>query len=116
MAIPFLLGFTPSRWQKAIDIMLGKDPESPKITQLRIIVIVEGHTNAIMKVIWNKRLVPLAGKTGLISPVQFGNRKGHTALDVLLLKVVTLDCFQLLRLNGAILNNDAMACYDCMIP
>eukprot|EP00957_Ditylum_brightwellii_P106288 8108142-Ditylum_brightwellii.AAC.2 len=60
MALPFLLGFTPIRWQKAIDIMLEKDPGSPKITQLQIIVIVEGNMNAIMKVIWNKRLVPVA--------------------------------------------------------
>eukprot|EP00957_Ditylum_brightwellii_P186814 14224732-Ditylum_brightwellii.AAC.1 len=69
-----------------------------------------------MKVIWNRRLVPTAEKTHLISPVQFGNCKGHTALDALLLKVVTIDCFCLFRLNGAILNNDAMACYDQMIP
>eukprot|EP00957_Ditylum_brightwellii_P183689 13991165-Ditylum_brightwellii.AAC.1 len=72
--------------------------------------------SAIMKVIWNRRLVPVAEKTGLISPVQFSNHKGRTALDALLLKVVTLDCFQLFRLNGAILNNNATACYDCMIP
>eukprot|EP00957_Ditylum_brightwellii_P031427 2382927-Ditylum_brightwellii.AAC.1 len=73
--------------------MLEKDPGSPKITQLCIILIVEGDMNAIMKLIWNRRLVPVAGKTGLISPVQFGNRKGR-----------------------AILNNDATACYDHMTP
>eukprot|EP00957_Ditylum_brightwellii_P023894 1801724-Ditylum_brightwellii.AAC.1 len=72
--------------------------------------------NAIMKVLWNRRLVPTAEKTQLISPVQFGNHKGNTALDALLLKVVTMDCFCLFHLNGAILNNDAMACYDRMIP
>eukprot|EP00957_Ditylum_brightwellii_P207092 15351422-Ditylum_brightwellii.AAC.1 len=27
-----------------------------------------------------------------------------------------MDCFCLFHLNGAILNNDATACYDCMIP
>eukprot|EP00957_Ditylum_brightwellii_P174506 13286890-Ditylum_brightwellii.AAC.1 len=72
--------------------------------------------NAIMKVIWKRRLVPTADKTQLISPTQFGNRKGRTVLDALLLKVVTMDCFRLFRLNGAILNNDATACYDRMIP
>eukprot|EP00957_Ditylum_brightwellii_P107484 8201160-Ditylum_brightwellii.AAC.1 len=66
--------------------MLEKDPGSPKISRLQVIVIVEGNMNAIMKVIWNRRLVPTAEKTHLISPVQFGNRKGHTALDALLLK------------------------------
>eukprot|EP00957_Ditylum_brightwellii_P077021 5853444-Ditylum_brightwellii.AAC.1 len=68
-----------------------------------------------MKVIWNRRLVPVAEKAGMLSPVQFGNRKGRTSLDVLLLKVVTMNCLWSFRLNSAILNNDATACYDRMI-
>eukprot|EP00957_Ditylum_brightwellii_P184577 14057768-Ditylum_brightwellii.AAC.1 len=116
MSLPFLVGFTPSRWEKAIDCMLEKDPSDPKIDCLRIIVIVEGDMNAIMKVIWNQRLVPVAEKTQFLSPVQFGNRKEQTALDALLLKVVTMGCICLFRLNGAILNNDASTCYDRMIP
>eukprot|EP00957_Ditylum_brightwellii_P056280 4266134-Ditylum_brightwellii.AAC.1 len=55
-------------------------------------------------------------RTNFLSPVQFGNRKGKTALDALLLKIVTMDCFYLYILNGAILSNDAAACYDCMMP
>eukprot|EP00957_Ditylum_brightwellii_P083526 6349353-Ditylum_brightwellii.AAC.1 len=69
-----------------------------------------------MKVIWNRWLVPVAEKTQLISPVQFGNCKRCPALDALLLKVITMDCFCLFCLNGAILNNDAMACYDHIVP
>eukprot|EP00957_Ditylum_brightwellii_P135611 10341042-Ditylum_brightwellii.AAC.1 len=116
MVLPFLLGFTPQRWQTAIGVMLEKDPGSLKISRLRIIVIVEGDMNAIMKVIWNRWLVPMAEKTQLISPMQFGNCKGCTTLDALLLKVVTMDCFCLFRLNRAILNNDATVCYNRMIP
>eukprot|EP00957_Ditylum_brightwellii_P097881 7454540-Ditylum_brightwellii.AAC.1 len=51
----------------------------------------------------------------MLSPVQFGNRKGQTALDALLLNVVTMNCLCLFRLNGAVLNNNATACYDQMI-
>eukprot|EP00957_Ditylum_brightwellii_P074600 5668918-Ditylum_brightwellii.AAC.1 len=69
-----------------------------------------------MKVIWNRRLVPVAEKIQFLSSIQFGNRKGRTALDALLLKVVTIDCTWLFCLNGAILNNDAFACYNRMIP
>eukprot|EP00957_Ditylum_brightwellii_P122412 9333977-Ditylum_brightwellii.AAC.1 len=69
-----------------------------------------------MKVIWNCRLVPIMEKTGMLSPVQFGNRKGRTALDALLLKVVTMGCLCMFCLNGTILNNDATACYNWMIP
>eukprot|EP00957_Ditylum_brightwellii_P179635 13684038-Ditylum_brightwellii.AAC.1 len=75
MTLPFQLGFSPICWQKAIDAMLEKDLGSPKITRLRIIVIVKGDMNAIMKVIWNRRLDPVAESTKMISPVQFGNRK-----------------------------------------
>eukprot|EP00957_Ditylum_brightwellii_P193878 14764789-Ditylum_brightwellii.AAC.1 len=68
MMLPFLLGFEPQRWQTAIDIMLEKDPGSPKILRLPIIIIVKGDMSTIMKVIWNRRLVPMAEKTQLISP------------------------------------------------
>ena len=88
----------------------------PKITKLCIIVIVKGDMKGILKVIWNKRLVPQAEEQNILSAVQFGNRKGRMALDTLLLKIVTTYSIRLLCLNGAILNNDALACYDRMIP
>eukprot|EP00957_Ditylum_brightwellii_P001498 116765-Ditylum_brightwellii.AAC.1 len=72
--------------------------------------------NGIMKVIWNRQLVPVAEKVNFFSPVQLGNQKGRMALDALCLKVVTMDYLKLFRLNRALLNNNATACYDWMIP
>eukprot|EP00957_Ditylum_brightwellii_P172366 13121885-Ditylum_brightwellii.AAC.1 len=69
MTLPFRFGFTPILWAKAIDVMLKKDIGNPKITCLCVIVIVEG------------------GQHNFLSPVQFGNRKGKTSLDALLLKI-----------------------------
>eukprot|EP00957_Ditylum_brightwellii_P021303 1606804-Ditylum_brightwellii.AAC.1 len=71
MCIPFLHGFTSLCWQKALNVMLGKDIGDPKITRLRIIVVVKGDMNLVMKVIWNKRLVPAAEQFHFLSPVQF---------------------------------------------
>jgi hypothetical protein len=34
MTLPFQHSFTPSRWLKAVDVMLEKDPGSPKINRL----------------------------------------------------------------------------------
>eukprot|EP00957_Ditylum_brightwellii_P038440 2905972-Ditylum_brightwellii.AAC.1 len=68
-----------------------------------------------MKVIRARRLVPQAKKLGFISKVQFEKRKGMNTLDALLLKVTTMVSMRLFRLNGALLNNDAVACYDCVI-
>eukprot|EP00957_Ditylum_brightwellii_P064725 4912316-Ditylum_brightwellii.AAC.1 len=72
MSIPYLVGFTPTRWEKAIGCMLEKD---------------QGDTNGTLNVIWNRRLVPVAEGQNMISPVQFANRKGRTSLDALLLKI-----------------------------
>eukprot|EP00957_Ditylum_brightwellii_P172865 13160326-Ditylum_brightwellii.AAC.1 len=73
--------FTPLHRMKAVDIMLEKDPGSPKIHCLCIIVIVEADMNMVMKVIWARQLVSQAEKTNFLSRVQFGNRKGQTVLD-----------------------------------
>eukprot|EP00957_Ditylum_brightwellii_P140939 10735965-Ditylum_brightwellii.AAC.1 len=104
LVLPFLLGFPLQRWQTATDIMLKKDPGSPKISQLHIILIVEGNVNAIMKVIWNRQLVPVAEKTRFNSPVQFGNRK-----DALLLKVVTMEVTSI-HLQSSGLPEEAVKC------
>eukprot|EP00957_Ditylum_brightwellii_P128593 9809795-Ditylum_brightwellii.AAC.1 len=68
MPLPFLLGFTPSCWENSLDVMLEEDSGSPKINHSHIIVIVEGDMNGIMKVIWSRHLVPVAGKTNFLSP------------------------------------------------
>eukprot|EP00957_Ditylum_brightwellii_P208918 15359540-Ditylum_brightwellii.AAC.1 len=84
--------------------------------KLCLIVIVEGDMNATLKIIWNHMLEPVVDKTNFLSPVQFRNRNGKTALHALLLKIVTMDCFCLYRLSCVILSNNAAACYNCMIP
>eukprot|EP00957_Ditylum_brightwellii_P094897 7227179-Ditylum_brightwellii.AAC.1 len=101
---------------KSVDVMLEKDPGSPKLHCLHIIVIVEADMNMIMKVIWARTLVPHAEKHKALSRVQLRNRKGKTALDALLLKVTTMDSLQLFCLNSGLLNNDVVSCYDRMIP
>eukprot|EP00957_Ditylum_brightwellii_P082932 6305306-Ditylum_brightwellii.AAC.1 len=86
MSLSFLFGFTPLRWKKAIDVMLEKIPRNQRINKLQIIVIVKGDMNGVMKVIWNRRLVPRAESFSKLHPVQFRNCKGKTSLDALLLK------------------------------
>eukprot|EP00957_Ditylum_brightwellii_P022514 1698756-Ditylum_brightwellii.AAC.1 len=94
MTLPFQCGFTPSRWLKSVNVMLEKDPGSPKHHRLCIIMIVEASMNMIMKVIWARQLAPNAEAANYISRVQFGNRKGQMALDALLLKITTMDSLQ----------------------
>eukprot|EP00957_Ditylum_brightwellii_P102321 7799795-Ditylum_brightwellii.AAC.2 len=59
---------TTMLWQKAINVMLQKIPGNSSIYKLRIIVIVEGDMNGVMKVIWNKCLVPHAEEYNKLHP------------------------------------------------
>jgi hypothetical protein len=47
---------------------------------------------------------------------QYGGRNGRSAIDVVLLKEFTLGIFHLSRCNAAIIDCDAQACYDRILP
>eukprot|EP00957_Ditylum_brightwellii_P161987 12333628-Ditylum_brightwellii.AAC.1 len=69
MTIPFQTGFASRRRIKAIAIMLKKDPGDPKIQRLRIIAIVEGDMNAVLK----------KGTKRFKCPTSKNNHNGHNA-------------------------------------
>eukprot|EP00978_Attheya_sp_CCMP212_P034030 scaffold140589_cov66-Attheya_sp.AAC.1 len=47
---------------------------------------------------------------------QYGGRNGRCAIDVVLLKEMTIGILHLSRCNGAIIDCDAKACYDRILP
>lgn len=72
-SLAFLYGFSHPRWENIVDFMLEKDPGVPKIHRLRIIVLLKGDLQLILKVYFNHRLIPRAEKLGLLSKEQHGN-------------------------------------------
>eukprot|EP00957_Ditylum_brightwellii_P019359 1460520-Ditylum_brightwellii.AAC.1 len=56
------------------------------------------------------------GKDKLSEPCAIWKQKGAYINGCTLLEIITMDSLQLYCLNGAIVNNDATVCYNCMIP
>jgi hypothetical protein len=58
-----LLGLVPSRWCKAISVLIEKDPGNPNINRLRVIHLFEADYNLFLKIIWASRLVKRGEET-----------------------------------------------------
>ena len=70
MELPLKYGFAPTRWAKALQTMLPKDPGMPKVERLRVIQLFEADYNFVLRIIWGRRLVWNAQKYGINMPAQ----------------------------------------------
>jgi hypothetical protein len=72
--IPFRTGYSLSRWQWAIDVMIPKKSDSLRLDKLRTIVLMEADFNFLNKIIGG-RVMAHAEQCGTIAPEQYGSRK-----------------------------------------
>ena len=62
MAIAIDRGISITSWQRAINVMLEKDPGRPQIDRLRILHLFEADFNFFLKLMWGFQLVHRAKK------------------------------------------------------
>ena len=65
MTLPFKYGFSPKRWEHAIDCMLEKTKGVKQIHVMRIIGLVEADLNCALKILYSQRLMLNAKEAGL---------------------------------------------------
>lgn len=109
------LKLTPSRWCKAISVLLEKDHGSPCVNRLRVIHLFEADYNFFLKLMWASRLVHRGEDTNNFGVQQYGSRSRLSALDPSMLKRLTYDLTRILRSNLGTFDNDAKSCYDRII-
>mmetsp|Transcript_27180 Transcript_27180/g.54370 ORF Transcript_27180/g.54370 Transcript_27180/m.54370 type:complete len:86 (-) Transcript_27180:159-416(-) len=70
LELPLKYGSVPTRWAKALQTMLPKDPGMPKVERLRVIQLFEADYNFVLRIVWGRRLVWNAQKYGIYMPAQ----------------------------------------------
>ena len=115
MNLPFKYGFVNERWCRAKDVMLEKKPGVSKIHQLHIIGLLEADFNTALKLIFEKKMMRNAERSG-IRGKQWGGRPNRTAIDTTFKNLLTLDYARMIHKTIAMVANDATACFDRMVP
>lgn len=104
------------RWKIVNNIFIPKDPGVRLITRLRPLHEIEAELNYIRRELVARRLIKNAEEYNMIPKNNCGGRKGRSAMDVVMLKYITLSTCTMQRRNCALTDCDARACYDRILP
>ena len=111
----FEIGFTYERWEQSWHCMIKK-LKHPLLPKLRIVQLFEGDFNAGLKYLIGRKMMTHMNKNGLHDNETFGSRTGKTAPEALMNLQLLFDHNRMWKLPIAILFNDAIGCYDRIIP
>ena len=107
---------TLPRWQKVVAILMEKIHGSPYIHKFRTIHLLESDLNFVLRYVWGKMFMKHNETNQAWHSNQYGSRKGIQGQSATLNKVLTLDTIRYYALPAAIVDKDAQACYDRIIP
>ncbi len=96
-------------------LLLEKDPGNPQIDQLRTIHLYKADYNLLLKWFSSKGFILHSEKAQRINDNQGGGHAGRSAIDLAITKVLSYGVADTLWLQVTIIDNDATACFDCMI-
>jgi hypothetical protein len=106
---------TYRRWETVHNFLIEKIPGIPRIDKLRVIHLYEADWSLLQKSFVAYKLNNLASKQRTIPIEQAGGRPGRSAIELAACRVFIFETMRLQRLSGAVLYNDAKACYERVI-
>jgi hypothetical protein len=95
-----------------VDIMLEKIPGIARANKLRIVHLLGGGLNQVLRAVFARNITKMAhNHEGVLSEHQYG-RSHHTCISPILNKFLTIQILIQKRANGIIFDNDTKGCYD----
>ena len=113
--IPFHTTITSQRWTTAVSMCLKKKLGQPQTDKIRIIHLFEADLNGALKTLWGHTLPTQAEKLQAYPDAQYGGRQGRSAIDAVTIKRLAFEYSIVTRNPMLLMDNDATACYDCII-
>lgn len=107
-------GYSPSRWQQGLSVMLEKTKDCRVPEKLRAILLMEADLNFANKLFFGKRMMYKAEDSNQIPREIQGSRKNLQAIDISINTGLTWDIFRQKKIAGTLTSVDAAACYDRM--
>lgn len=105
-------GYSLTRWQAGLSVMLEKEKGVIKVDKLRAILLMEADFNFLNKLIFGSRMVRRALQNGEIPKECYGSVPAHEAIEVGINRRLLLDISRQRRAPLAIASVDAHTCYD----
>jgi hypothetical protein len=89
MSIPITQGFSPTRWERVVNVMLPKDEGNFQCHRLWFIALFENDLNQAKRILVGRKLLRHLEKSQLIGNMQYGSRPGKQCQSAVLQKVLT---------------------------
>jgi hypothetical protein len=106
---------TYQRWQIVHNFLIEKTPGLPLLNKLRVIHIYEADWSLIQRFYVAYKLTSIATREETTTTEQAGGRPGRSSIELAINRVITYETIRLQRLSGAVMYNDAKACYDRIV-
>jgi hypothetical protein len=102
---------TYKRWQIVHNFLIERIPGLPLINKLRVIHIYEADWSLIQRFYVAHKLTSTATREETTTTKQAGGRPGRSSIELEINRVITYKTIRLQQLDGAVMYNDAKACY-----
>jgi hypothetical protein len=106
---------TYQRWTVVHNFLIEKTPGLISIDKLRVIHLYKADWSLIQKFFVVYKINNIASFNKIVPTEQAGGRPGRSAIELAASRMLTFETIRLQRLSGAVVYNDAKACYDRVI-